>query len=65
MTSISTKNYENLKGPGVMTLLMMKTNKKKYKDHLQEYCDNIIYKQPFSPKVKVADLNVYAFSLLR
>ena len=47
-----------------MTLLMMKTNKKKYKDHLQEYCDNIIYKQPFSPKVKVADLNVYAFSLL-
>ena len=48
-----------------MTLLMMKTNKKKYKDHLQEYCDNIIYKQPFSPKVKVADFNVYAFSLLR
>ena len=37
------------KGPGVMTLLTMVTDEEKYKEDLQRYCDDVVYKKPRSP----------------
>ena len=38
------------KGPGIMVLLAMITDKQKYVDHLQQYCHEIIHNKPRSPK---------------
>ena len=37
------------KGPGIMLLLAMITEKEKYVDDLQQYCDDVINKKPRSP----------------
>ena len=40
------------KGPGIMLLLAMITEKEKYVDDLQQYCDDVINKKPRSPPPK-------------